>query len=257
MKQIRPRHHPRGRILCVGLATLGLAAGAWRVWIGDGRRAPDPLAAFTHPADDTAHAPQTSPARHTPPAPSTLPTSPAPVVPTASSAHESPFVEALRAAERLSADADREAARTNTLSTWAETDPRAAFLHVWAPVLSEADAYVCANLFHQWANLDFMAAIEFAERQPAGKSREDLLGRLALVVARFNPAEAAMIAEHDMTPGPIRTETAISVLHQWASQDTAGATAWAAAFPPGAFRERALNEISGFAPQAATRASDR
>jgi hypothetical protein len=128
----------------------------------------------------------------------------------------------------------------------AETESRAAFLDLKSQVTSEADRYHCGIFFRQWAARDFAAALDCADRQPAGRWREEMFGWLALVVARIDPAEAAMMAERDMQPGPVRNETVIAILHQWAHIDLARAAAWADSFARGPFRDRALDEVAGF-----------
>jgi len=162
------------------------------------------------------------------------------------SVQQTAFESALVRADRVSDPDEREAARANIFATWAETDPHSAFLHLKAHGFGEADHYRCGLLFRQWADRDFAAAFDCAERQSSVKWREEMLGWLALVVAQSNPAEAAAIADRDMKPGPVRTETSISILHQWARTNLARAAAWADSFPQGAFRDRALDEVAGF-----------
>ncbi len=128
----------------------------------------------------------------------------------------------------------------------AETEPRTAFLDFKSQVVSEADRYRSGILFRQWADRDFAAALERADSEPAGPSREEMFGWLAMVVARLNPAEAATMADRDMKPGPVRNETVISILHLWARTDLVRATSWADSFPQGPFRDRALDEVAGF-----------
>jgi hypothetical protein len=128
----------------------------------------------------------------------------------------------------------------------AETEPRIVFLDLKAQVVSEADRYHCGIFFRQWAGRDFVAALDCAERQPAGRWREEMFGWLALVIARVDPAEAATMTERDMKPGPVRNETVIAILHQWAHIDLARAAAWADSFARGPFRDRALDEVAGF-----------
>ncbi|MDF3056382.1 MAG: hypothetical protein K0R17_597 [Rariglobus sp.] len=123
---------------------------------------------------------------------------------------------------------------------------RVAFLHLKTHGFSDADRYRCGILFRRWAELDFTAAFECADRQASGIWREEMLGWLALVVARLSPAEAAVIVDRDMQPGVVRAETAISILHQWARTDLAQAAAWADSFPQGPLRDRALDEVAGF-----------
>ncbi|MET0262517.1 MAG: hypothetical protein ABW223_06445 [Rariglobus sp.] len=155
------------------------------------------------------------------------------------------FAKAIEELGEMPTTEDRQAARTNTLSAWAETDPRAAFLYLTRHGSGQADTYLSHVYFRQWAARDFTAAFDHAERQPTGAPREELFGALALLVVRANPAEAAAMTEQDMRPGPVRTETAISILHQWALADLERAASWATTFPEGPERERALREIDG------------
>lgn len=128
----------------------------------------------------------------------------------------------------------------------AEPEPRIAFLDLKSQAVSAADRYRCGILFRHWADRDFAAALECADRQPAGPWREEMFGWLAMVVARMSPAEAATMADRDMNPGPVRNETVMAILHQWARIDLARAAAWADSFPLGPFRDRALDEVAGF-----------
>lgn len=162
------------------------------------------------------------------------------------------FADELARASRLPDAGEREAARDNLCAAWAETDPRAAFLHLageaagLAGEAGAADRHRADQLFRRWAARDVSAAFDHAERQPPGARREVLFGLLALVVAEADPAEAALIAAQDMRPGPERAETVIAVLHQWARRDLPRAADWADSFPRGALRDRALDEIAGF-----------
>jgi hypothetical protein len=129
----------------------------------------------------------------------------------------------------------------------AENDPRAAFLQLKKQSPGRADDHLALSAFREWAAADFSAAFDEAERHPPGRLREELFGALALVVARSQPAAAAEMTERDMTPGAVRTETAISVLHQWALADLEQAAGWAATFSRGPERERAIRELEGIA----------
>jgi hypothetical protein len=99
------------------------------------------------------------------------------------------------------------------------------------------------NLAQQWSEQDEKAASAWALARPAGEQRDRLLQRIAFVAAKTNPAEAAQLISEKMSPGPIQSEAAISVLYQWTRQDAAAAMAWAESFPPGDLRERAINEV--------------
>lgn len=132
-----------------------------------------------------------------------------------------------------------------SLDTLAETDPRAALLAASTQDLGPASTYVRGNLLQRWAERDFTAALAYADDFRPGPDREEMLGRLALLLAASLPAEAADIVAQDMAPGATRDEAAISVLHRWARADAASARTWAATFPPGRLRERALREVEG------------
>jgi hypothetical protein len=129
----------------------------------------------------------------------------------------------------------------------AENDPRATFLYLKKHGSGRADAHLALSAFRQWAGTDFTAAFDEAERHPPGRVREELFGALALVVAQASPSAAAEMTERDMAPGPVRTETALSILHHWAVADLEQAARWAATFPPGPGRERAIRELEGIA----------
>jgi hypothetical protein len=122
----------------------------------------------------------------------------------------------------------------------AQTDP------AQAVTLAEHYAGGCSNLLenlvHQWADQDEPAARDYALNRPAGEERDRLLGRVAFVLSKENPAEAARLVAEQISPGEIQNEAAISVLHQWLLRDTYSAAAWAQLFSASPIRERALKE---------------
>ncbi|HEY8966473.1 MAG TPA: hypothetical protein VIM58_08525 [Candidatus Methylacidiphilales bacterium] len=155
--------------------------------------------------------------------------------------------EALAWASGLSDDDLRQAARMNVLAVWAESDPRGALLQASAWDLGPASAYVRGTLLRQWAAVDFAGALDYAERQPPGEAREEMLGRLAMQGTEWSPSEAARMVAEEMAPGSARDEAAIAVVHRWALGDPEEAASWAASFPDAALRNRALREIAGIA----------
>lgn len=126
-----------------------------------------------------------------------------------------------------------------------ETDPRAALLASAGRNPGPSATYLRGNFLQLWAQRDFTAAFAYADNLPPGIEREEMLGRLALVLAESLPAEAADVVAADMAPGPTRDEAAISVVHRWALAEPAAAEGWASAFPAGPLRERALREVAG------------
>jgi hypothetical protein len=99
------------------------------------------------------------------------------------------------------------------------------------------------NLAQQWAGQDEKAASAWALAQPPGDQRDQLVQCIAFVESKSDPAQAAQLISQQIPPGPIQSEAAISVVHQWALQDASAALAWAQSFPPGDLRDRAVNEV--------------
>ena len=165
----------------------------------------------------------------------------------APSIEEQRFIAALAVDAKLANADERQTARLNTLVAWSETDPRHAFLYWQAHGSGEATDYLRELLFRRWADDDFMGAIDYAERQSSGNTHEEMMGGLTLALARLSPSGAATMIDQDMTSGPVRTETAASVVHMWALRDIKGASNWAATLPRGPLRDRVLNEVTAFA----------
>lgn len=103
------------------------------------------------------------------------------------------------------------------------------------------------NLAEQWATKDFSSAGAWASTLSTGEERNQIYMRLALVLSKTAPREAAQLLLDQIAPGAMQAEAAISVLHQWAICDYDGAAAWVARFPAGEIRERAVQELAGFA----------
>jgi hypothetical protein len=101
------------------------------------------------------------------------------------------------------------------------------------------------NLAMQWAARETKAALEWVRQQPAGEWRDRLMARVAFVLAKSDPFNAACHVAEEMEPGPMQNEAIISVLHQWAMSDFTAASDWAGTLPTGVLRERAMNELTG------------
>ena len=150
-------------------------------------------------------------------------------------------------AAQLSDPAERVSTLSDACFQIAQTNPAQALFKAEQYGLGAATGAVLENLVQQWAGQDFYSAANWAEQQPAGGQRDEMLSRLAFVQAATAPAEAVQMVVDQIPPGPIQTEAAISVLHQWAMRDPDGARAWANLFPPGPVRDRANNELDNIA----------
>jgi hypothetical protein len=113
--------------------------------------------------------------------------------------------------------------------------------------LDKRPGTVLENLVSQWADADFANARDWVHQQPAGPGKDQMLVRVAFTQSRGAPAEAARLIEDQIPPGPTREEAVMMVLHQWANQDLLAAATWAAGFPSGSLRERAIVELENVA----------
>jgi hypothetical protein len=116
-----------------------------------------------------------------------------------------------------------------------------------AVALAERCAGGCSNLLenlvHQWADQNTPAARDYALSKPPGEERDHLLSRVAFVLSKESPTDAARLVAEQISPGEIQNEAAISVLHQWLLRDTNAAAMWAQLFAASPTRERALKEV--------------
>ncbi|HWF18209.1 MAG TPA: hypothetical protein VG754_03035 [Verrucomicrobiae bacterium] len=113
--------------------------------------------------------------------------------------------------------------------------------------LGEDQPAVLANLAQQWAANDLSGSLSWAENQPSGALRDQLLARIAFVQSQSNPADAARLVVEQIPPGPEQVEAAISVVHQWGQADMASARSWVRSFPAGPIQDRAYAELEGIA----------
>jgi hypothetical protein len=154
---------------------------------------------------------------------------------------------ALSWAKQLPDPDDRSAVTSAALFQWGQANPQNAIAYAESCDLGSQSRSTMGILVQKWAASDMSSAITYVSRQPSGEMKDEMISRLAPIIATKYPDLAGQIVSQRMAPGPAQTEAAMSVLYQWALQDPDGATAWAKAFPSGALKERALKEIAGLA----------
>ena len=115
--------------------------------------------------------------------------------------------------------------------------------------LGEDQPGVLVNLAQQWAANDLFGSLSWAESQPSGALRDQLLARIVFVQSQSDPAAAARLVMEQIPPGPEQVEAAISVVHQWGQGDMASARSWVQSFPTGPIQDRAYAELEGIAKQ--------
>jgi hypothetical protein len=152
---------------------------------------------------------------------------------------------ALTRAGEVPAAYQRELAFKSVCFGLAERDPAKAVELAQTLHFEEKPGAVVENLVEKWANADLSAALIWADGQPAGEHREQYISRVAFVWSQSAPADAARWVVEQIPPGPSQVEAVVMVVHQWARQDRAAASAWVEIFPEGPLRNHAINELNG------------
>lgn len=106
---------------------------------------------------------------------------------------------------------------------------------------------VIEGIVQTWAEKDVSAACSWTQGLPVSALQDECYKRITFVWAQGRPEEAAQFVIRKMPPGDAQTESAMTVIHQWALHDMAAASAWVRLFPEGDLRTRALHELQGVA----------
>jgi hypothetical protein len=146
-------------------------------------------------------------------------------------------------AAQLSDVDERNSALAGIVYRIAETTPADAIAVAQRYGLDNGDGEVLASLAMQWAGRNLNSALDWATRQPAGNSRDQMITRIAFVQAENSPRDAAELIVKEIPPGAAQQEAAISVLHQWLLQDLQAARAWVDQFPDSPLKQRAEAEL--------------
>jgi len=150
---------------------------------------------------------------------------------------------ALAWASGLSDPNERQTALAAVCIELAGTNPALAVTNADVFNLGEQDTNLLPALVGQWAAKDLQGALDWSQNYSVNDQREDMLARVAFVEAQTDPAGAARLVVENISPGTTQDDAAISVLHQWALNDLAGATAWVENFPEGPLKTRAEDTL--------------
>jgi hypothetical protein len=153
--------------------------------------------------------------------------------------------KALATALKFPAGDERNEALTAVCSGMAESDPAAAVKLTQELQLDKQHGEQMGNLVQQWAGNDLVASLAWLENQPDGRQRDEWTTRVAYVMSRNDPSDAAELVMSGIPPGPAQDEAVMTVLHQWAKQNFVAAANWARGTINGPLQERALNELKG------------
>ena len=159
----------------------------------------------------------------------------------------SDFAGAVGWISNLAEFSEQKAAFDEACLAAAEHNPAEA-IRAWESFDFKEDDHVLENLVQNWARLDLTAAQEWVRARPPSLQRDQAVARVAYVLAQTKPVDAAALVIHELPEGPARTEAVISILHQWAKNDLASATAWVTQFPSGPLADRAKQELAGLTP---------
>ncbi len=152
---------------------------------------------------------------------------------------------ALAAALKLPAGDERNEALTAVCSGLAQVDPAEAVKLAQELQLDKQPGAVMEDLVQQWAGNDLASSLAWVASQPDGGQRDELTTRVAYVMSRNDPSDAAALVMSEIPPGPAQDEAIMTVLHQWANQNFVAAANWAKDTIGGPLQDRALNELKG------------
>jgi hypothetical protein len=73
--------------------------------------------------------------------------------------------------------------------------------------------------------------------------RSQLVAVVATVLSQSDAASAAEIALSALSPGRMQDDAVVGIVQRWTQRDAASAAAWVAAFPEGALRTAAVENV--------------
>ena len=159
---------------------------------------------------------------------------------------------ALARVERMPDKHERKAAAAEVCLVVATNDPAKALTAAWRLELGrfaneESENVALERLANRWAQTDIISTLEWASTLPDDDElrRDRVVKGIVSAVADNTPNVAAKLVATDFSSdSSVQIEAAIEVLRRWAQQDYIAAMSWAALFPNGALRERALDELA-------------
>lgn len=138
---------------------------------------------------------------------------------------------------------DRRVTAAATTAWLAQSDPASALeLGQWLGVGSNDGRL--EHIVQLWTEEYPAEAIGWVTRQPAHRTRDLLLARVAHVRAQQAPLEAARVVLDHLPAGPGQDEALLTVVRHWAARDIGSAAAWVAGFPAGPLQMHAAAEIA-------------
>jgi hypothetical protein len=108
------------------------------------------------------------------------------------------------------------------------SDPRAALELLAQRANDKSRDATRVGVITSWAGRDFAAAQSWAEAQPPGAARDDIVLRLVFQRAQTDPPAAIQLASQMLSDQEARREAYASIIRQWVARDPERAREWAA-----------------------------
>ena len=89
------------------------------------------------------------------------------------------------------------------------------------------------HIVQLWATENLQESLKWAENQPQGPQRDQLMARIATVQAETAPRDAASTALTQIGAGPAQDNAVTQVVRQWSFRDPDAAAAWIEGLPQG------------------------
>jgi hypothetical protein len=95
------------------------------------------------------------------------------------------------------------------------------------------------HIVQLWAAENLQESLNWAENQPQGPRRDQLVARIATMQAESAPEDAAGTALTQIGAGPAQDNAIAQVVHEWSSRDPDSAAAWIEGLPKGHIQDLA------------------
>jgi hypothetical protein len=95
----------------------------------------------------------------------------------------------------------------------------------------------------EWAVSDRERALEWARQIKDSDLRQQVTGQVVAASANHNPAQAAVIALEEMTPGAEQDRALVSIVEHWLQTDPEGASQWVSGFPDNELGQDAVSSL--------------
>lgn len=133
-------------------------------------------------------------------------------------------------------DDERTIAASEIVSKVAQGDPARAIGISDQFAFGRKDGTV-EHMMQVWAATNLQESLSWAEGQPPGPQRDQLIAPVAAMQAETAPADAASTVLTQIGAGPVQDDAVARVVRRWSTQDPDAASAWVEGLPKGHIRD--------------------